>query len=562
MKTFQKTTLALLMGSVALVGCGSDSKDDTTPPVTPPPENTPPVAEDASRVTESNLPLTINPMLHASDADEGDVLTLVSASSEQGKITVDGDRIRFDPQGEVGEVAIQYTISDGTDEASATITVKVHEAIYAGTQTCLTCHSMESLGDASAHQNHGHNFKIMKIANDEAPAFPYVDVDGALEMIDNDGNPTDNTLGTPVSYADVSYTSGGYAWKIRWMDEDGYLVTGQQAQHNVHAERLGYDDQIMSNYNGGTVDKPYDCGHCHTTGWKPYDEALNPQKQDDRPGIMGTWVAEGVQCEACHGAGRDHVKSMSKDDITRFATPRTTADLQSDTMGYGQPMHCAECHTRDGDRTHWKGYESSFNLAVAAALEAGEITQEVADAAPEYGARVMVRSGLPRHHQTHDELMAIDPDTFEITGKHYQKFPLYYGAENACAVCHDTHESTVFEGGATMACTDCHTGDHQKEFNDELSFSHASVDCVACHMPKVVKNALTTTTKAGVKAGDIALHTFAIDLYNEKGQVQDSEARDTYMYPYLQHDFACGQCHNADDGKLEVLKAKGGTIHK
>ncbi|MBY5992443.1 Ig-like domain-containing protein [Ferrimonas balearica] len=556
MKAFQKTALALLMGSVALVGCSSDNDNPPVDPPEPPPENTPPVAADGTRMTESNLPITINPMLHASDEDEGDILTLAAATVDNGDLTIQGDRILFDPKGYVGEAAIAYTVSDGTDEATGTITVAVGEAIFAGSQSCLGCHSNPSLGDMRSHQLHGHNFKIMQIADDQVPEFPYSDVSGALEQIDNNGESTDNTLGTPQTYADVSYTSGGYGWKLRWMDKDGYLVTGSQAQHNIHAEALGLDDQIMSNYNAGSVDKPWDCGHCHTTGWKPYDEALNPQKQDDLPGIYGTFVAEGVQCESCHGAGIEHTKAPSKDNITRFATPRLTADLQSEAMGYGQPVHCAECHTRDGDRNHKNGYESSFNKAFPEG--------------PEYGARVMVRSGLPRHHQTHDELMAIDPVSGEITGKHYEKFPIYYGAENACAVCHDTHKSTLNQDeaihqGAVKACTDCHSGDHAVEFNSTL---HANFECTTCHMPEVVKNATSgyVTGEGRPTAelrGDIRIHTFAIDLYNEQGQLVDADAKDTHMFPYLQQRFACGQCHaEADDYAQKLMQNHDGKMHK
>ncbi|MBY6186523.1 cadherin-like domain-containing protein [Marinobacter hydrocarbonoclasticus] len=555
MKAFQKTALALLVGSVALIGCSSDNDKDPIDPPEPPPENTPPVATDSARQIDSNLILTINPMLHASDED-GDELSLVSATSDNGTVTIDNDRIQFAPKGFVGDAAIVYTVSDGTDEASATITVTVNEAIFAGTDTCLGCHS-GMVADVSSHQFHGHNFKLSKVENAETPQFPYSSVDGAMALIDNDGNATDNSLGTPTSYEDISYTSGGFAWKYRWMDKDGYLVTGAQAQHNLHAEDLGLDDQVMVNYNAGSVDKPYDCGHCHTTGFRPYDETFNPQKQDDLPGVMGTFVAEGVQCEACHGAGATHAKSMSKDDITRFATPRLTADLKGEGQGYGQPVHCAECHTRDGDRNHKNGFASGFNKAFPDG--------------PEYGARVAVRSGMPRHHQTHDELMGINPDTGEITGKHFLKFQEYYQAENTCAVCHDTHKSAVFQdeavhqGAIKQVCTDCHSGDHAIEFNSTL---HAGFDCTTCHMPDVVKNATAGQVQGQMgltpeKRGDIRIHTFAIDLYNEQGQVQDADAKDTFMYPYLQQRFACGECHAEGDNYAEkLMQNHGGKMHK
>ncbi|MCL1146616.1 Ig-like domain-containing protein [Shewanella marinintestina] len=546
---YKKLLLASMI--TMLVACGSDNDNDDNGGITPPPANTPPVAADTARVADSNQVIIINPMLHASDEDEGDELRLVAATSEQGSVLLlSENRIEFDPDGFVGSAEINYTVSDGIDEASAKITVTTSEAIYAGTQACLQCHNDEtsSIGGAPSHQFHGHNFKISKVGNDETPSFPYSSVDGAIALIDNDGNPTDNALGAPQSYADVSYTSGGFAWKYRWLDKDGYIVTGKQAQHNINAIMEGRDDQHMSNYNAGSVNKPYNCGNCHNTGWKPTSEDFHPQHQDDLPGIEGTFIAAGVQCEACHGAGLAHVKSPSNTNIVKKATPRLTASLQSETMGYGEAMHCAECHTRDGDRNVRNDYVSSFNKAYPDG--------------PEYGARVAVRSGLPRHHQSHDEFIGVDPDSGEIMGKHYL-------AGMTCSNCHDSHKSAVYMdqpehvGAFKKQCTTCHAD------KVNLNAGHGSGDdgfyakeCVDCHMPDVVKNATSATNEHGNKVGDIRIHTFAIDLYNEKGQFQDSEAKDTFMYPYLTDEFACGECHSKGE-KLFILKDRyNGKMHK
>jgi len=31
-------------------------------------------------------------------------------------------------------------------------------------------------------------------------------------------------LGTPAGYADISFVIGGFGWKSRWMDADGFIV--------------------------------------------------------------------------------------------------------------------------------------------------------------------------------------------------------------------------------------------------------------------------------------------------------------------------------------------------
>ncbi|MBQ4889439.1 hypothetical protein J8L86_06235 [Shewanella sp. MMG014] len=540
-------TKKLLLASMVtmLCACSSDSSDDDKP-VTPP--NTPPIAENSQRTTDANRSLIINPMLHVTAGDEGDIISLVSATADKGELTLLNDNlVQIDPEFQAGDITINYTVTDGTDEASAEIVINVEAAMYAGTQRCLDCHGAGSpFNDISSHQLHGHNFKISKIANDETPAFPYSSVDGAIDKLLASSESTDNTLGKPESYADVSYTSGGFAWKYRWLDKGGYIVTGSEAQFNIHAEALGLDDQIMVNYNGGSVDKPYTCGNCHNTGWKPYSEGLYAQKQDDLPGVHGTFFEAGVQCEACHGAGLTHSNTGNPSDIVRKATPRTTASLKSDTMGYGEAMHCAECHTRDGDRNAGNDYTSGFNKAFPEG--------------PEFGARVAVRSGLPRHHQGHDEFMGIDPDNGDIMSAKYN-------AGMTCSTCHDSHKSAVYQdepehmGAIKMDCATCHAD------KVEMNAGHGpdgyfAKECIDCHMPDVVKNAVSFTNDQGNKVGDIRIHTFAIDLYNEKGQFQDAEAKDTFMYPYLQDGFACGECHT-QGSKLDSLQNNyGGKMHK
>ena len=53
-------------------------------------------------------------------------------------------------------------------------------------------------------------------------------------------------------------------------------------------------------YHAGEVEKPYNCGTCHTTGYNPEGN------QDGLPGLIGTWTEPGIMCEECHGPGSLH----------------------------------------------------------------------------------------------------------------------------------------------------------------------------------------------------------------------------------------------------------------
>ena len=102
---------------------------------------------------------------------------------------------------------------------------------------------------------------------------------------------------------EISYVIGGYKWKSRYMDENGYIITqgrgdtpGNTQYNNLTGE--------WSNYHADEANgtKPYDCGSCHTTGWVDNPDPSNLEgNQDGLAGIHGTFQAGGVQCIQCHG---------------------------------------------------------------------------------------------------------------------------------------------------------------------------------------------------------------------------------------------------------------------
>ncbi|MDO8685056.1 MAG: cytochrome c3 family protein, partial [Clostridiales bacterium] len=66
------------------------------------------------------------------------------------------------------------------------------------------------------------------------------------------------------------------------------------------------------------------CAFCHTTGYKEEGH------QDGLEGIVGTWVASGIQCERCHGAGKEHAAAGDK---TKINIDRSN-------------LLCGSCHNR------------------------------------------------------------------------------------------------------------------------------------------------------------------------------------------------------------------------
>jgi len=189
------------------------------------------------------------------------------------------------------------------------------ELAYVGSDACLACHAEEHANWTDS----GHPYKLTKIdgvsPDNKFPTFSEFPRDPIVP---------------PVGYewSDISYTIGGYGWKMRWIDSNGYIISQlPDTQYNFE------NDTHVPYHPGdapGTV--PYDCGRCHTTGWVDSDDGDATNNQDGLEGMVGTFFAGGVHCEECHGMGSQHVFDRKYDMVLN-----TTAGL------------CGRCHTRDED---------------------------------------------------------------------------------------------------------------------------------------------------------------------------------------------------------------------
>jgi len=212
---------------------------------------------------------------------------------------------------------------DGEDGVSYT------PPVYVGATICQECH--EEIYET--FMKTGHPYKLNKVVDGKRPQYPF------------------SRLRTPpegYTWDDILYVIGGYGWKARFIDEGGYIITGDEnaaTQYNLYNEELEMGEDWVP-YHAGE-EKPYDCGSCHTTGYSPEGN------QDGLPGLIGTWAEDGIQCEACHGPGGNHVNNPA---------------LVSMEINRDGEM-CGQCHRR-GDVTeidasggfikHHEQYEELF----------------------------------------------------------------------------------------------------------------------------------------------------------------------------------------------------------
>ncbi len=261
---------------------------------------------------------------------------------------------------------------------------------YVGDQSCIVCHADDpSPGFFDGYKRSGHPWKIYRAAGQEpAPdTWPYTPVP-----------PLPVVFGAPLQWSGVEYVIGNYFWKTRFIDRSGYIYTGavgEKTQWNLATHR-------WVGYNAGVVNKPFDCGECHTTGFR------TGGNQHGLPGLRGTWAEDGVRCEACHGPAADHVRWPSE------MLPPGGKD-------------CAECHYRDAQmRMPWK-------------------------------------SGFMEHHQQAEDF-AHSPHGSRMTcvechNPHRSTVYGDGGVTRACTSCHpgtDANNNYVVHEMEEVECIDCH----------------------------------------------------------------------------------------------------------
>lgn len=250
---------------------------------------------------------------------------------------------------------------------------------YIGSAECAVCHT----DIYNSFITTGHPYKLMKVEGGKAPEYPFTILDY-----------------TPSGYTwdNLTYVIGGYYWKARYIDSNGYIVTGDDVQWNFETqEAVAYH----ADEEPGT--KMYDCGRCHTTGWVSVDDGGDPQ--DDLDGMAGEFYATGIQCEACHGEGAIHQYTKSKDDIV--------LDRSSEL--------CGSCHYRNEDHT------------------------------------IAASGGFIKHHEQYDEMIAAGHSVLSCNDCHdphkTTKHGQMGGITKTCTDCH----TEIVNGQDHRGVADCET---------------------------------------------------------------------------------------------------------
>jgi len=258
----------------------------------------------------------------------------------------------------------------------------------------------------------GHPYKLNKAADArQFDYYPYGALPGPPDIIGND-------------WSQVSYVIGGHRWKARFVDLNGYIVTGDAVQYNFETSSwVGYHatDSL------GSLE--YDCGPCHTTGYKAVGN------QDGLPGMVGTWDVGGIHCEECHGNGSQHIADPHNVNMV--------LDRSSDL--------CGQCHVRGTP------YE------------------------------IPASGGFVKHHEQYNEILSSKHTVLECVDCHDPHKSLHPDEPNRalairrdCESCHFDYAESFVEAGsphvyAGVECIDCHMPKAGKSAVAESDFFYGDV---------------------------------------------------------------------------------------
>ncbi len=375
------------------------------------------------------------------------------------------------------------------------VPVNLPELGYAGSAACGVCHTDQH--DQWIHS--GHPYKLTALDGSAPTTFP----DPSAFF----NNPADPPAGT--TWSDFSYTIGGFGWKMRWIQNDGYIYTPASGEN-----QWNFEDESWGNYHAGET-KVYNCGSCHTTGWESTDDGDPETNQDGMEGFLGTFAEGGIGCENCHGMGSQHIYEPA------------TYELTIDDSSY----FCGKCHTRGGDN----------------GVTPGESVIEAS-------------GGYIKHHEQYDEWYNSPHNSTYGPGCNDCHDP-------HASVVYDS-EAPGEGVSTTVNCTSCHVDGSHANIASTTHTAYGAT-CVDCHMPDASKSAIANN----LYNGDVATHLWAIntsvngkaDMFSTDGTtvvITDGQAAVTL-------DFACYGCHQDENNiggtgtvkTLQELHDAAGSIH-
>lgn len=359
------------------------------------------------------------------------------------------------------------------------------EAFHVGAQACSACHA--NIASLHSRTAHAHAFSAVF---SQPPVFPA---------------PAPGVPQPPpgLEWQDIAYVIGGYGKAARFVDTQGFQVTGPRAQYNLAVPQIlleaGFVPYLPA--AGGPVPLAFEDFARLTTGAAPLADS-GGRRQDNRPGIEGTWAEDGIQCEACHGPGSLHVPNPTAGNIILDGTSGSCARCHAD------PARPEAIATGGG---LIEGFQQSAEVAVSPHASFSCSVCHDPHASPQYDRSAAIR--------------------------------------NRCQACHPKTSMALHAGLVYVV------DDYVEE-----------VTCESCHMPFAVRtrwqNVIELTNGTTALLGDTRSHIMALDptfegLIRMFDQSGDAVAGDEGARARLSTCYVCLRCHNGLGNAFAFPAAEG-----
>ncbi len=348
-------------------------------------------------------------------------------------------------------------------------------ATYAGSESCASCHQQAYKGWQESH-----HWQAMQPATEKTvlgdfndTTFTHFGVTSKFSMVDDVFSvETDNAAGEMETFT-IDYTFGFYplqqyliafddgryqalnvAWDSRPKEEGG-----QRWFHLYPDEAIPHDDPL--HWTGAFQNWNSRCASCHST-----DLQKNYDQQKDT--YQTQWSEVTVGCEACHGAGSQHLawaagdKSIPDQGLLVSLDDRATWQLTderptmvntSEHRPQRQLGACAGCHSRRQELAH---------------------RQVDADFLDSYDPSLLLEGLYFPDGQIQDEVY--------VYGSFLQS--KMHAAGVVCSNCHEPHSLKLRAEGNAL-CSQCHNPEvFDKPAHHHHPANSKGAQCVDCHMPE------------------------------------------------------------------------------
>lgn len=417
-----------------------------------------------------------------------------------------------DPTGRLGvfgSLGIAVPVAGGVDVAASLAGIPAASAVFVGAETCRLCHP-DAASDfaATAHAN-----ALTLVTG--APAAGFADsttvalgnASAVLSEVDGLATVTlTDSLGATDTWTVSGFIGGEARGAVPWAERSGGAWPLPVAWIAPNPDRAGFADggwvagdlNPWFNADGGfaysgapnpSTSAEATCFGCHATGFT-LEENAGVVTMHGVSDTSARWDEAGVGCEACHGAGSEHVNAADADRSATITNPAWLDASRANDV-------CAQCHdARTGNAGVPYAWSATHGLFAPGddLAEFGTSTYQAWSTGAAKGPHAQREEVSLSKHAT-GGWNARCADCHQSHGGGYAAETRQSTEDNSlCLGCHST---LSFSGSSEEA--EAHTG-HPLYLPDGLVEEGR---CVGCHMPSSAAE-LEWSTATG--AGDLRSH--------------------------------------------------------